>query len=67
MFYSTIQETETTKMISIWNPSEGRIKGRPKIRWQDEVENDLRNMNVNNWKEKAYTPHRVNQIQMKSH
>jgi hypothetical protein len=30
-----------------------RMIGRPKIRWMDDVCNDIKVMNINNWKELA--------------
>jgi hypothetical protein len=30
-----------------------RLKGRPKARWKDEAENDIRKMRIDNWKQIA--------------
>ena len=39
------------KTIYKWKPYETRLKGRPRVRWEDDVRNDLRKMGVNNWKQ----------------
>jgi hypothetical protein len=31
------------------------LKGRPRIRWLDDVESDLKKMTVTKWKEKIWT------------
>ena len=33
-----------------WNPTDRRSRGRPKTRWKDDVEADLRAMKITNWK-----------------
>ena len=40
------------KVIAImkWNPIDSRSRGRPKTRWKDDVEADLRAMKITNWK-----------------
>ena len=34
-------------------PHATRLKGRLRLRWDDDVRDDLRKMGVNNWKQKA--------------
>jgi hypothetical protein len=36
--------------IMKWNSIDRRSRGRPKTRWKDDVEADLRAMNITNWK-----------------
>ena len=36
-----------------WKPHGTRPKGRPRVRWDDDVRDDLRKVGVNNWKQKA--------------
>jgi hypothetical protein len=38
------------KTIYKWKPYATRLKGRPRIRWEDDVRNDLRKIGVTNWK-----------------
>jgi hypothetical protein len=41
------------KIISEWKPLASRWTGRPRIRRLDDVCNDLKVMNINNWKKLA--------------
>jgi len=36
-----------------WKPMSKRPIGRPKTRWEDDVLEDIRSMNVHNWKKVA--------------
>jgi hypothetical protein len=37
-------------LLLSWNPIDRRSCGRPKTRWKDDVEADLRAMKATNWK-----------------
>ena len=39
--------------IERWKPTSKRPIGRPKTRWENDVLEDIKNMNVNNWKKIA--------------
>jgi len=41
------------KKIKRWKPTAKRPTGRPKLRWKDDVLEDIKNMNVRNWKNVA--------------
>ena len=41
------------KIIYKWKPYATRPKGRHRVRWEDDVRNDLRKMGVNNWKQRT--------------
>ena len=44
-------ESDTTKLALEWKPHGKRPRGRPRKRWIDVVEEDLRNMGINAWRE----------------
>ena len=46
-------EDNDTKKIKRWKPMYKRAIGRPKLRWEDDVFEDIKSMNVRNWKNVA--------------
>jgi len=46
-------DERAVKSIYKWKPHARRPKGRPRLRWDDDVRDDLRKMGINNWKHKA--------------
>ena len=45
--------TRTVKKLTEWEPCSSRAVGRPRLRWLDQVEEDLKKMKVRNWREKC--------------
>jgi hypothetical protein len=45
-----MKDIKNMKAIMKWSPLDRRSRGRPKTRWKDDVEADLRAMNITNWK-----------------
>ena len=45
--------TRTVKILTEWEPYSSRPVGRPRLRWLDQVEEDLKKMEVRNWREKC--------------
>jgi hypothetical protein len=43
----------TVKKLTEWEPCSSRPVGRPRLRWLDQVEEDLKEMKVRNWREKC--------------
>ncbi|PSN57946.1 hypothetical protein C0J52_00253 [Blattella germanica] len=41
-----MENDRISKRIMIWNPDGRRLKGRPRTRWRDSVEDNLKIMNV---------------------
>jgi len=41
--------------VCVWKPINTRLTGRPKTRWEEDMKEDLRNMNINNWKNVSRT------------
>jgi hypothetical protein len=48
-----MEDKRNVKAIMNWNPIDKRLGGRPKPRWKDNVEADLRAMKITEWKEKG--------------
>jgi hypothetical protein len=46
-------EDNIVHRVKRWKPMSKRPIGRPKTRWQDDVLEDIKNMNVRNWKKVA--------------
>ena len=46
-------EDNNVQKIKKWKPMSKRAIGRPKIRWEDDVLEDIKSMNVRNWKNVA--------------
>jgi heme oxygenase len=43
--------TRTVKKLTELEPCSSRAVGRPRLRWLDQVEEDLKKMKVRNWRE----------------
>jgi hypothetical protein len=46
-------EDNIVQKIKRWKPMVKRPTGRPKTRWEDDVLEDIKSMNVRNWKKVA--------------
>jgi len=44
-----IPDSRTAKKIFNWTPLTARSKGRPKQRWEDNIIQDIRQLNIKNW------------------
>jgi hypothetical protein len=45
-----MEDNTNVKAIMKWNRVDRRSRGRPKTRWKDYVEADLRAVKITNWK-----------------
>jgi hypothetical protein len=45
-----MEDNKNVKVIMKWKPVERRSRGRPKTKWKDDVEADLRAMKIMNWR-----------------
>jgi hypothetical protein len=61
--------TRTVKKLTEWEPCPSRPVGRPRLRWLNQVEEDLQNMKLQNWREKCKDRRLWNKImkQAKTH
>jgi hypothetical protein len=46
-------EDNNVQKIKRWKPTSKRSIERPKTRWEKDVLEDIRNMNIQNWKKMA--------------
>jgi hypothetical protein len=44
------EDNKNVKAIMKWNSIDRRSRGKPKTRWKDDVEVDLRAMKITNWR-----------------
>jgi hypothetical protein len=45
-----MEDNKNVEAIMKWNRFDRRSRGRPKTRWKDDVEADLRAMKITNWR-----------------
>jgi hypothetical protein len=48
-----METKRTVKKLTEWEPCSSRALGRPRLRWIDQVEEDLKKMKVRNKREKC--------------
>jgi hypothetical protein len=48
-----MSDERVAKSIYKWKLYATRPKGRPRLRWEDDVRSDLRKMGVKNWKQRV--------------
>jgi hypothetical protein len=48
-----MSDDRTVKKVFLGKPDGRRQAGRPKLRWLDCIENDLKSMGVKRWRKKA--------------
>jgi hypothetical protein len=48
-----MENTRTTRKIREWTPYKTRPVGRPRLRWMDRVEEDLKMMKIVGWRAKV--------------
>jgi len=48
-----MENTRTTRKITEWTPYKTRPAGRPRLRWMDQVEEDLKRMKIVDWRAKV--------------
>jgi hypothetical protein len=48
-----VTEDNNAQKIKRWKPMSKRPIGRPKTRWEDDVLENIKSMNISNWKKVA--------------
>ena len=64
-----MKNTRTTRKLTEWMPYKTRPAGRPRLRWMDQVEEDLKRMKIIGWRAKVEDRQEWNRIveQTKTH
>jgi len=64
-----MENTRTIRKITEWTPYKTRPAGRPRLRWMDQVEEDLKRMKIVGWRAKIEDRQEWNRIveQTKTH
>lgn len=48
-------ENSIIKKLLTWKPKERRPRGRPKVRWIDQIMRDIKELGITNWRDKVKT------------
>jgi hypothetical protein len=48
-----MEKTRNSRKITEWIPYKARPAERPRLRWMDQVEEDLKRMRITGWRERA--------------
>jgi len=51
--HNLFSHTRTTRKITEWMPYKTRPAGRPRLRWMDQAEEDLKRMKITGWRAKV--------------
>ena len=57
-----MENTRTARKITEWTPYKTRPVGRPRLRWMDRVEEDLKGMKIVGWRAKVEDRQEWNRI-----
>jgi hypothetical protein len=54
-WFGHVQRRDTQHILRktlSWRPVEGRPRGRPRIRWEDQIHEDIRRIGIEDWRNK---------------